>query len=168
MQLIDFAIIATVLLSVIIGGYRGFLRECIGLVVIIASLFIANLFATPATDWAAQWLPSDSARHISGFALIALVIYLLLSTITSMTIGRWQFLTPPSVVNLVAGAVYGVIRGVVLVVVASLVVVIVGADSQQWWLTSQFSPLLMDFNAWLAEHFAIIDSVMSYRAPLPR
>ena len=59
---VDLAILAVIALSAIIGFFRGFLREAIGLVTWILAFYVAFMFADTGAILLERWISVGSVR----------------------------------------------------------------------------------------------------------
>ena len=129
---IDWALLAVLVLSVIIGLVRGFVFECLSLAGWVVAWFGAQ--------WAAPWLslqlpvgaPGSALNLGAAFALAfiaALVVWGLLAKLIRMLIHA----TPLSVPDRLLGAGFGILRGgVLLLAVATVVGLTPAAQSKAW------------------------------------
>jgi membrane protein required for colicin V production len=140
---IDWALLLVLLVSVLIGLFRGFLFECLSL----AGWVVAWFAAQWASPQAAPYLPvgrAGSAMNLAlAFALCflaALVVWSLLARLVRMLIRA----TPLSIPDRLLGAGFGMLRGgVLLLAVATVVQLTPAAQSEPWrqskggsWLAS--------------------------------
>ena len=131
---LDWALLAVLLLSVVVGLMRGFVFECLSLVGWIVAWF------------AAQWGSPMLAPHLPGtagsalnqglaFALTfvaALIVWSLLARLIRMLIHA----TPLSLPDRLLGAGFGLLRGAVLLLVVATVVAFTPASQSQGWRAS--------------------------------
>ena len=151
---VDWAMLAVLLLSIIVGALRGLVFEVLALAGWIAAWFAAR-YGSP---WLAPHLPIGTPgsllNHAAAFACVfiaALIVWGLLSRLLRMSIHA----TPLRGVDRLLGAVFGALRGaVVLMALAVLVSYTPAARSPQWqasigagWLDQAWrglKPLLPD------------------------
>ncbi len=139
MTLVDYLIIALVVLSAGVGIARGFLREVIALVTWIAALLVAWHFAGRVEPYLGGLLSSPHVRPwaarailllavlLAGAALAALITHLVRLSIFS---GTDRFL----------GFLFGLVRGLVILGVLVLVCQTLRLDEEHWWRTSRLLP----------------------------
>ena len=153
---IDYTIIGIVLLSAVLGLFRGLLREVLSLLTLLIALWVAWRFADvlfpylgsgalsrqPLQLWAARGL------MFLGVMLIGTVITAAIAQIvhTSMFSGLDRFL----------GFVFGALRGMLIVGVAVMLAQRSGLDGQAWWGKSKLIPygqsVASFVGAWVGEH----------------
>ena len=126
----DIAVIVVVLLSALLGLWRGVIREVFALAAWIAAIVCMFLFGSRV----AQMLPmlqlsAETAwlRSLAGYALVFVGVFLLLSVI-GFAFSKLVKAVGLSFVDRALGMVFGVLRGVLIVV---LVVKI--AKAMQGW-----------------------------------
>lgn len=159
---IDWVMLAVLVISVMLGLWRGLLLEVAMLVGWVVAYFAAQWFAADLAPHLPVGAPGSGANRAAAFALVfvlALIIWGLAAKLVRMLVHA----TPLSVVDRVGGAAFGLLRGAVLLLaVASLVGFTPAAQSPLWqsstgarWTTAAVSflkPLLPpDLRQWLPE-----------------
>jgi membrane protein required for colicin V production len=140
MTAVDYILLAVILLSVIFGAIRGFLRESIALLAWLVGLWVAwrysgllephlggALDGTALQSWAARVILLI-AVVIAGWLLASLLSYLVQRSGLSLGLDR------------MLGAVFGLVRGAVI---AGFIVMLGQAaqlDSEPWWRGSKLMP----------------------------
>lgn len=132
---VDWALLAVLAVSVLIGIVRGFVFECLALAGWVVAWFIAQLVAPQLAPQFQNWLPGgagSASTQAAAFVLAfmgALIVWSLLSKLVRMLVHA----TPLSVPDRLLGAGFGVLRGgVLLLVVASVVTLTPAAQSTGW------------------------------------
>jgi len=153
MAVLDGVVLGILVVSMLLGAWRGLVFELFSLVGWVAAFFVARLFAQ---DVAAR-LPLqgfDSAvQYGVGFVLtfvLSVFVWGLLSALAKKLI-EVVGLRP---VDRTLGAVFGLLRAVVLVLVLAVVVVSTPLHAQNWWTQSLAAP-------WLAQAVANILPALS-------
>ena len=143
MAVLDGVLLGIVLVSMLLGAWRGLIFELFSLVGWVAGFFVARLFAQDV----AAWLPLDSfdatVQYGIGFVLtfvLAVFAWGLLSALAKKLI-EVVGLRP---VDRTLGAVFGLLRAAVLIVVLGVVVVSTPLRDQVCWTQSQSAPWLSD------------------------
>ncbi|MGA8516255.1 MAG: CvpA family protein [Burkholderiaceae bacterium] len=136
MAFLDWVFLAVLLLSTLLGTWRGLVAEVLSVAGWIAAFIVAQLFATTV----GQFLPmqgfSDGLRYAAGFACAfigtafaaGLVTWMVKKLIESVG------LRP---VDRTLGAAFGLVRGAVLLLAASTVVAMTPMKDADWWRESQ-------------------------------
>ncbi len=137
----DWILIGIVLLSLLVGLWRGLVFEVLSLVGWVASFFIAQWLAVSvAVHLPLQGL-SDPVRYAVGFALTFLVCLVaagLLATLSRKLIAVVGLLP----VDRLLGAAFGALRGLVILLALAVVIGLTPLKTSDWWVQSQIAPLL--------------------------
>ena len=159
---IDWAMLAVLAVSVLLGLWRGLLLEVAMLVGWVVAYFVAQWFAADLAPHLPVGTPGSGANRAAAFAVVfvlAIIIWGLAAKLVRMAVHA----TPLSIVDRIGGAAFGVLRGaVVLIAVATLVALTPAAQSPLWqssvgarWTTATVAfikPLLPhDLRQWLPE-----------------
>lgn len=135
MPTLDWIFLAVLLASLALGAWRGLVYEVLSVVAWIAAFVLAQWFGPDV----AQQLPMAGAtemmRYAAGFVLVfvgavfaaSLLAWLMKKLVESVG------LRP---VDRVLGAVFGLVRGVVLLLAATVVMHMTPFKSSAWWQES--------------------------------
>lgn len=145
---IDIAIIAVVGLSAVIGFFRGFLREALGLATWIVAFWLAFIMATPVADHLKPWIDVDSARLAAAFALVFIVV-LICGAIFNYLLGRLISGTGFAGTDRALGIVFGVVRGVAVLILLVLLAGVTPVPRDNWWQHSVFVGQLEQGAIWV-------------------
>ncbi len=135
MPVLDWIFAAVLLLSVLLGAWRGLVYEVLSLVSWLAAFVLAQWFAPDV----AQRLPmsgaSDMVRYAAGFVLVFIVTVMLgglLATLVKKLLATVG-LRP---VDRVLGAAFGLTRGVLLLLLATVLVSLTPLNASAAWKES--------------------------------
>lgn len=144
MSVIDIIIIAIVVISLLVGLFRGFIKEVLSLASWIASLWIAYTYATMGAVYLEPYIDQPPLRTVAAFAGI-FVVSLLLISLASYLIYRLLAISGITGVDRTLGTFFGLVRGIVIVAVLILGATFMDFTSQPWWqeslLVNYFSPV---------------------------
>ncbi|PZN30215.1 MAG: hypothetical protein DIU71_12680 [Proteobacteria bacterium] len=153
MNAVDYLVLGVLLASVLIGLYRGFMRESIALIAWLGGLWLAWRYAPvlephfggmlaepPASTWAARAVIVLGVL-LTGWLLAALVDYFLRHSTLSITVDR------------ALGMTFGALRGAVVVAIFVLLGRAVALDQVEWWRESSLLPYVGELAGWI-ESFA--------------
>lgn len=135
MVALDWIFLAVLLLSLLVGAWRGLVYEVLSLASWVAAFLLAQWLA-PA---AAQHLPmagsSETIRHAAGFALVFIVAVFAGSILTWLVSRLFQAagLRPA---DRMLGAVFGVLRAAVLILASAVLVGMTPLQGDAWWKES--------------------------------
>jgi len=146
MTLVDWCLLAAVVLSIVIGIFRGFTREIMGLATWVAAIVAALILAPHAAGWLESRIAAPSVRIATAYAMVFFVGLLAGSIITSI-VSAIVRKSPLSPVDRTVGAGFGLLRGVLVAVIFVWLVGLTPARQDPWWGQSVFIGKL----EWLAQ-----------------
>lgn len=114
MVLIDIVILVVVALSFMMGGFRGLVKEALSLATWIAALLIAAFFYEQLAALFIDVIDSITLRQMAAFALL-FVGSVFVGTLISNLISRLMSAVGLGGVDRVLGALFGIIRGLIIV-----------------------------------------------------
>jgi membrane protein required for colicin V production len=147
----DLAIVGVILVSAIIGVFRGFVRETVSLVAWILAFGVAWTYASSLAPVFAGYVDSPSLQIVAGFAVLFLVT-LVLASIIGMVIHRLvrkAGLTGP---DRSLGFVFGLIRGGILVAVLVFLAGTTPLPQETWWKQSHLVGYFQALSIMLLQH----------------
>ena len=112
MSYLDYFFISFILISLLVGCYRGFTRELFSLAGWILAFYFANLFSPNLLKYA----PFEFGDHIN-FIIIYMVIFiiiLLLATFLATLLNKLIKNIGLGVLNVIMGSIFGFMRGVLI------------------------------------------------------
>lgn len=110
----DYAILGLIVISLLVGLLRGFMREALSLVVWFAAFWVAFSFTNGVAEWLGEGISQPSVRMAIGFIGLFLVT-LLVGGLVVYLVGELVDKTGLSGTDRLLGAVFGALRGLVLV-----------------------------------------------------
>jgi membrane protein required for colicin V production len=145
----DYAILATIAISVLVGALRGFIKEVMALAVWALAFVLAYRFAGEVSEMMAAQVSLPSARLAMGFAGIFLVV-LVLGGLLIYLVGRLVESTGLSGTDRLLGGVFGAVRGLAIVVSFLLVAGFTPIPADPWWKESRMIQRLQPTVLWAA------------------
>lgn len=149
----DYLMIVVLLFSVLLGTFRGFVAEAIAVIAWLGGLWLAWRYAPllepylggmlsqpPVRTWAARTLIVMSVV-ILGWIVSGLIVYLVRYSGLSMSVDR------------LLGALFGVLRGIVVISAFVLLARFAQVDHTRWWGKSRLLPYATECANWV-ESFA--------------
>jgi membrane protein required for colicin V production len=120
MHTLDWIFLAVLLISLVVGAWRGLVYELLSVVNWIVAFVLAQWFAPVA----AQWLPLASAtevvRYAAGFVVV-FVLSLFVGGLLAFLISKLVAAVGLRPVDRVLGAAFGLVRGVILLLAFAVV-----------------------------------------------
>jgi membrane protein required for colicin V production len=120
MPTLDWLFLAVLLISLVVGAWRGLVYELLSVANWIAAFVLAQWFAPTA----AQWLPMANAtevvRYATGFVLV-FVVSLFAGGLLALLISKMVAAVGLRPVDRVLGAAFGLVRGAILLLAFTVV-----------------------------------------------
>lgn len=146
----DYAILVVIALSAVVGFFRGFFREAIGLATWIVAFWLAFRLAAPGAAFLEQWITVPSIRLAVAFGVLFLAV-LVVGAVINHFIARMVDNTGFAGTDRVLGGVFGVLRGAAVLVVLVLLAGLTPVPEDPWWDQSLFIDHLERGALWLRD-----------------
>lgn len=134
---VDYAILVVVGLSAIIGLFRGFFREAVGLATWVLAFWLAFRLAEFGGGLLTEWISVGSVRLAIAFGVVFILI-LILGAVANYLIGKLVEETGFAGTDRALGGVFGVLRGVAVMVLLVLLAGLTPVPRDAWWGESRF------------------------------
>jgi membrane protein required for colicin V production len=165
---LDYAIIALVAISIIVGIVRGAIREVINIAGWILAFVLAHAYAQNLAGYFADWMAEPVYRTVVGWLsifLFVLVISGMLASLISELVRKLGL----GGLNRSLGAIIGLLRGALVLLVVTLAAGMTKFPQSALWKNAAATPWLevaaLHARALLPESLA---SRITYRAPASR
>lgn len=145
----DYAIIAIIAVSVLVGALRGFIKEVFSLLVWAAAFLVAWHFSGDVAALMESAVTLPSARLAMGFAGLFIAV-LLVGGLLNYLLGKLVQTTGLSGTDRLLGGLFGAARGLALVVALLLVSGFTPIPADPWWKESGTIQRLMPLVDWSA------------------
>jgi membrane protein required for colicin V production len=133
MTWVDYSVLAILGLSTLVGVFRGFVREALGLVGWLIALFLAVRFAPEVT----HWLPGgDFAPLLARQLIAAIAIFIVVALITGVIawlIAKTLHSIGLGLMDRGLGAIFGLARGLLIVIICAVVAGLSPVVEQPGW-----------------------------------
>jgi len=146
----DYAILATIAISVLVGFLRGFIKEVFSLAIWAAAFLVAYQYGGDVASMMEDHVSLPSARAAMGFAGLFIFV-LLIGGLTNYLIGRLVESTGLSGTDRLLGGVFGAARGLALVIGVLIVAGFTPIPADPWWKESQLIARLFPLVDWAVE-----------------
>ena len=136
----DWFFIGVLVVSLLVGAWRGLVFEVISVVSWIAAFVLAQWFA-PAV---AHWLPISSTNEALRYGLGFLIVFvgtIFAGSLIAFVVKKLLAAVGLSPVDRMLGAAFGVVRGVVILLALTVVVGMTPLKSAHWWQESEGAKL---------------------------
>ena len=162
MPWIDLVIIAFFVISILIGIYRGFVKETLSVASWALAAFMAFKFGEQASVYIKPYItqePLDLAIAYVAVFLVSLIVFAVISHIISQIFAS----SGMTGIDRSIGSIFGALRAAVILVVLILVGRFMAMDNQQWWLDSQIIPYFEPLVEWF-KSFLPVDIIAKIEA----
>jgi membrane protein required for colicin V production len=136
----DWIFAGVLVVSLLVGAWRGLVFEVISVVSWIAAFVLAQWFA-PAV---AHWLPISSTNEALRYGLGFLIVFvgtIFAGSLIAFVVKKLLAAVGLSPADRMLGAAFGVVRGVVILLALTVVVGMTPFKSAPWWQESEGAKL---------------------------
>ena len=152
MTAFDWAVIGTVVLSMLLAYVRGFTRELIALLAWVLGFFAALAFSPIVGAWLPEFGGTPVLRYIVAFVAL-MILAIVLGALVAWPLSTVIRKSGLGFVDRFLGALFGVVRGGVVVLAFVLVAGLTTLPRQDWWQNAALAPAVvaaaMTFSMWL-------------------
>lgn len=141
MTAFDYAVLAVIAASVLLGLWRGVVSEILALAAWVAAFFVARAEAATVAAWLAGQIADPGMRLVAAYVLIFVGV-LLLFAIARMLISLMLKAVGLGLLDRLLGACFGVLRGVLVVWMGVLVAGMTPLPKADWWRDAMLAPPL--------------------------
>lgn len=146
---VDYSILAFIGISVLLGIWRGFVREAMSLVTWVTALALAILYFEPVSNLFTM-ISMVGLKMLLAFILIVLSV-LIIGGVLSHLIGKLIKFTGFGATDRIVGTVFGLARGAILVALAILVASPTPLSKDPLWAESKLIPRFEPMSLWMKE-----------------
>jgi membrane protein required for colicin V production len=135
MVVLDWIFCAVLLVSVLLGAWRGLVYEVLSLLSWLVALVAARYFAQDMAQWLPMHGSSDGLRYAIGFVLV-FVLVLLLGSLIAVVSKKLMTSVGLRPVDRALGALFGSLRGALLLLLVTVAVTATPLKSTAAWQES--------------------------------
>jgi membrane protein required for colicin V production len=129
---VDWIFLMVLLISLLLGAWRGLVYEVLSLLSWIAAFALAQWLALDAAEWLPLGGSSKQVRYAAGFFLV-FVVALFAGGLIAFLMKRVVSSVGLRPIDRVSGVVFGALRGVVLLMAVTVVVGMTPMHSHDAW-----------------------------------
>ena len=159
MHWVDIVVLVIIGLSVLIGLFRGFLREAISLATWILAVWAALTLSSPLAERLPIGVDSLTVKTSVAFMVIFVGV-LIAGGIVNYIAGQLVDGTGLGGTDRMLGLVFGALRGGLLVSVLVLLANLTSMPSESWWQESLSLPYFSELAYWIRD--MLPDSLASH------
>ena len=130
------------LLSLVVGAWRGLVHELMSLAGWVAAFVLAQWLADDVTKWLPVWREAAvQVRYALSFVLV-FVASMFAAAVVSWLLGKLVSTVGMRPVDRSLGGIFGLARGLMVLLVLAVLVHLLGMRQEAWWRESHVTPLL--------------------------
>jgi membrane protein required for colicin V production len=148
---VDYTIIGLVLISSVIGLFRGFVREAFSLVLWAMAVWVGLTFSREFSSFLGDVINTPSARIATAFAILFFVT-LIVGALIGFLLGELVKKTGLTGSDRFAGMIFGIARGLVVVAIIIMLAGLTPLPEDSWWKESILIPPFQSLAVWLRDH----------------
>lgn len=133
---LDWIFMAVLVISMLLGLWRGLVFEVISVVSWIAAFFLAQWFAPAVGHWLPISSTNEALRYGMGFLLV-FVGTIFVGNLAAFVIKKLLSVVGLSLVDRMMGAAFGLVRGLVILLAVAVVVGMTPFKTALWWTESR-------------------------------
>lgn len=141
MALLDWAVVAALALSVLVGMVRGLVFELMSLAGWVVAFFAAQWLADPVAAWLPVGAPDATWRYALAFVLVFVAVAFVAGLVTTL-VRRLIVAAGLRPVDRTLGALFGAARGAVALLGVAVAVHLFSLSDAAWWRESQSAAVL--------------------------
>ena len=142
MTWLDYAVLGVFAASLVVGAWRGLVREVLSILGWVIAFLAANLLAGPLGQHMPQAIPSPELRVAAAYVAV-FIASLVVTTLLSLLLSKIVKATGLGGVDRALGVIFGAARGVLIVLAAALLAGLTSAPRQPFWKDSASGPFLV-------------------------
>jgi membrane protein required for colicin V production len=150
MPIVDIVIVLATLTSVIVGWFRGLVREAISIASLLIAIWAAMHLGPYAGGWLGGTIDSSEVQMWAGRFLVFVVV-LAVGAFLGWGISKIIHMAGLSKTDRTLGGFFGLLRAALLAGVFVLAGKYVGFDADPWWLESKVIPYAEHIADWIIE-----------------
>ena len=135
MTWLDYAVIGVFAASLVVGAWRGLVREVISILGWVIAFLAANLLAGPLGSAMPQSIPTPELRVAAAYVAV-FIGSLVATTLVALLLSRIVKAVGLGGLDRLLGALFGAARGALIVLAAVLLAGLTGAPRQPFWRDS--------------------------------
>jgi membrane protein required for colicin V production len=149
MQGADYVIVAVVGISVVLGIFRGFVREAVALLAWLIGVWVAWRHSDFVHPYLGGLIESPTQKAWAARAIVLLGVLLAGALIGAILAWVTHTAAGLSVLDRLLGMLFGLTRGVVIVGLATLLGLTLRLQTESWWTSSKLMPYAVYVGDWL-------------------
>ncbi len=141
MALLDWAVVALLVLSVLVGMVRGLVFELMSLAGWVIAFFVAQWLADTVAAWLPLGAPDATWRYALAFVLVFVAVAFVAGMVTAL-VRKLVVAAGLRPVDRTLGAAFGFVRGAVALLAIAVAVHLFSLSGAAWWRESRSAAVL--------------------------
>jgi len=137
----DYAVLAIVAASILLGAWRGLVSEVLALAAWVVALLAGRALAPEMAPVFGEWLQEPALRYAAAFIAIVVAV-LVAAALLRLALSKLLRAIGLGPLDRFLGAVFGVARGVLVVLLCVLIGGLTVLPQQAWWRQAWLAPPL--------------------------
>lgn len=149
MNAVDYLILGVLVVSMLLGILRGFVREAIGVLAWLGGLWIAWRYAPQLEPYLGGTIGEPPVSTWAARVLIVIAVLVFAWLLTGVLAYFMRHSGFSLMMDRLLGLVFGALRGAVVVAVFVLLGQFVELDRVSWWRQSRLLPYASELAGWI-------------------
>lgn len=141
MTIFDYVVLGILLVSAVLGAWRGLVGEILSILAWVLALVAAWMFGPEVGAGVFGGLRDQSLRLVAGFATVV-VLVLVVVALLKLLLRSLLKAVGLSVTDRLLGVLFGLLRGLAIVLLLVAVGGVTSAPRQGWWREASLAPPL--------------------------
>lgn len=145
MTFVDYGFSIIVIISTLLGCYRGFVRELLAIVAWFFAFYLAQSFS-PLLVLKLHWIDTESIRSLAAYVLIFIAV-LIASMGVIAILNKFIKYTGLTLPNILMGGLFGFIRAFLIGLICHLVIQSTSFEEHEVWQNARIKTYFESFAA---------------------
>jgi membrane protein required for colicin V production len=142
MTWLDYALVGVFAVSLVLGIWRGLVREVLAILGWVIAFLAANLLAGPLGPAMPQAIPCAELRVAAAYVAV-FVLSLIVTSLVALLVSKLVRAIGLGGLDRLLGAGFGLLRALLILLAVALLAGLTIAPRQAWWRDSASGPLLV-------------------------
>ena len=151
LPLIDIAIFAFFIISILIGIYRGFVKEALSVVAWILAVVAAFAFGELVSVYIQPFIKQEPLNLAVAYVVVFLIAIIILSIVAHIISQLFASFGMKGI-DRTMGGIFGIVRAALVVAMLILVGRFMAMDNHQWWTDSSILEYFEPTAEWLKSY----------------
>jgi membrane protein required for colicin V production len=141
---VDWMLLAVLVLSFLLGLWRGIVQEVLSLAGWVAAFYVSQMYAPMAAAWLPMEGSSQMLRYAAGFVVVFIAV-LVATVLVSYVVKKLVSAVGLGPLDRLLGSLFGLMRGVVILLAVTVLVGMTPMRETEGWREAQGAQWLQQF-----------------------